>query len=102
MGQHTRLLYSRMVIYETLRLYPPAPAISRTAIGDDQVCGYKIRSGATVLTSQWVKHRSALYWEKPERFDPNDSHPSVAGLVTTTLIIQSAVVLECVLAIASR
>ena len=70
-----RLAYTRMVINETLRLYPPAPAISRTAIGDDEVCGFKIRSGSTVLTSQWVTHRNPLYWEEPEKFDPQRFAP---------------------------
>jgi cytochrome P450 len=71
----TRLAYTRMVINETLRLYPPAPAISRTAIGEDEVCGFRIRSGSTVLTSQWVTHRSPLYWEEPEKFDPQRFTP---------------------------
>jgi cytochrome P450 len=70
-----RLAYTRMVINETLRLYPPAPAISRTAIGEDEVCGFRIRSGSTVLTSQWVTHRSPLYWEEPEKFDPQRFTP---------------------------
>jgi cytochrome P450 len=64
-----------MLIDETLRLYPPAPAISRTAIADDLVCGFRIRSGSTVLTSQWVTHRSPLYWEEPEKFDPERFAP---------------------------
>jgi cytochrome P450 len=70
-----KLVYTRMVIDETLRLYPPAVAISRTAIGDDEVCGFRIRSGSTVLTSQWVTHRSPLYWEEPEKFDPQRFAP---------------------------
>jgi cytochrome P450 len=70
-----RLVYTRMLIDETLRLYPPAPAISRTAIADDLVCGFRIRSGSTVLTSQWVTHRSPLYWEEPEKFDPERFAP---------------------------
>ena len=70
-----KLVYTRMVIDETLRLYPPAVAISRTAMGDDEVCGFRIRSGSTVLTSQWVTHRSALYWEEPEKFDPQRFAP---------------------------
>jgi len=57
-----------MLINETLQLYPPAPAVSHTAIGDDKVCGFRIRSGSTVLTSP-VTHRSPLYWEEPEKFD---------------------------------
>jgi cytochrome P450 len=70
-----KLTYSRMVIDETMRFYPPAVAISRTAIRDDEVCGFRIRAGSTVLTSQWVTHRSPLYWEEPEKFDPQRFAP---------------------------
>jgi cytochrome P450 len=70
-----RLVYTRRVIDETLRLYPPAHAISRTTIGDDEVCGFRIRSGSTVLMSQWVTHQSSLYWEEPEKFDPHRFTP---------------------------
>jgi cytochrome P450 len=70
-----KLAYTRMVIDETLRLYPPAVAISRTAIRDDEVCGFRIRSGSSVLTSQWVTHRSPPYWEEPQQFDPQRFAP---------------------------
>jgi cytochrome P450 len=70
-----RLAYTRMVVNETLRLYPPAPAMSRMPIADDEVCGFKIRAGAPVFMSQWVTHRSPHYWEEPEKFDPQRFAP---------------------------
>lgn len=71
-----RLEYSRMVMSEAMRLYPPAWAIGRLAVGDDKVGGYHIPAGSTVIVSQWIMHRHPTYWEapltfNPERFDPN-------------------------------
>ena len=70
-----KLAYTRMVIDETLRLYPPAHVISRTAIADDEVCGFKIPAGTPVLMSPWVTHRSPLYWKDPLKFDPRRFTP---------------------------
>ena len=65
-----KLTCTRMVVDEAMRLYPPAWVISRTAIDADTLCGFSVPAGASVLTSPWVTHRSGLYWENPERFDP--------------------------------
>jgi cytochrome P450 len=64
------LPYTRMVFQEAMRLYPPAWAISRRAIEDDEVGGYRILAGTTVLVSPYVTHRNPRYWEDPEIFDP--------------------------------
>ncbi len=64
------LTYTRMVIDETLRLYPPAWVTSRRAIEDDTVCGYRIPADATVSISPYVTHRDPTLWENPEGFDP--------------------------------
>jgi cytochrome P450 len=64
------LPYTRMVLQEAMRLYPPAWAISRRAIEDDEVGGYLIPAGTTVLVSPYVTHRNPRYWEHSEIFDP--------------------------------
>jgi cytochrome P450 len=66
-----RLPYTRMLIEESLRLYPPVPVMAwRGALADDEVCGVKIPRGATVTIAPWVLHRHAKLWERPERFIP--------------------------------
>jgi len=70
-----KLPYTRMVIDETLRLYPPAWITYRRAIGDDTVCGYRIPADATVSISPYVTHRDPRLWENPEGFDPDRFAP---------------------------
>lgn len=59
-----------MVLSEALRLYPPAWAIARNVIADDEVCGYRIPAGAFVLLSPFITQRLEEFWPQPERFDP--------------------------------
>jgi cytochrome P450 len=66
-----KLTYTRMVIDEALRIYPPAPGTStRVALAEDEVCGRKIPKGAMVCVVPWVIHRHRSVWDNPERFDP--------------------------------
>ena len=66
-----RLAYTRMLIEESLRLYPPVPVMAwRGALADDEVCGVKIPRGATVTIAPWVLHRHAQLWENPAYFIP--------------------------------
>lgn len=69
------LSYTRMIIDETLRLYPIAWLISRQPNQDDNVGGYRVPAGATVLVSPYVIHHSPAYWENPEQFDPERFSP---------------------------
>jgi cytochrome P450 len=64
-----------MVLYETLRLYPVGWVSVRKVIADDEILGYRIPAGAHVTVSEHVTHRSPLYWEAPERFDPERFTP---------------------------
>jgi cytochrome P450 len=66
-----KLTYTRMIIEETMRLYPPAPGISvRQAQAADEVSGFKVAPGLQVLISPWILHRHRRLWDDPERFDP--------------------------------
>jgi len=64
------LRYTRMILEEALRLYPPTWAITRRAIVDDEIGGFHIPAGAIVLVSPYVTHRHPGAWENPEGFDP--------------------------------
>jgi cytochrome P450 len=64
------LPYTAAVVHEALRLYPPAWVISRSAIGDDVVCGYDVPAGSIVVVSPYITHRREASWPNPEGFDP--------------------------------
>jgi cytochrome P450 len=65
-----RLRYTRMVIEESMRLYPPAHTMAREPVADDEVLGQRIPRGAIVLISPWLLHRKASLWPDPHRFNP--------------------------------
>ena len=70
------LPYTKMVIEESMRLYPPAPGISnRAVLDDDEIGGVKIPKGAQVGIMPWLLHRHRLLWDHPERFDPERFSP---------------------------
>lgn len=65
------LPYVRQVVDETLRLYPPAAFLSRSARADDRLCGREIRRGDTVMLPIYALHRNRRLWHDPDRFDPD-------------------------------
>ena len=65
-----RLPYTWMVLHEAMRLYPPAWVFVRTAIGDDEIGGYHIPAQSMIVLCPYLTHRSAAWWEDPEKFDP--------------------------------
>ena len=71
-----RLPYTKAVIEESLRLYPPLHTLAwRGAIEEDEVCGVKIPKGATITIVPWVLHRHTRLWERPGQFDPDRFSP---------------------------
>jgi len=71
-----QLAYTRQVIEETMRLYPPVSSLpARQALADDEICGRPIRQGSFVGIHPWVVHRHRALWEDPERFDPDRFTP---------------------------
>jgi cytochrome P450 len=76
-GDVPQLTYTRQVIEEAMRLFPPAPAVTgRMALADDEICGVPIKAGDRVVISTWVLHRHRTLWEDPERFDPDRFSPA--------------------------
>jgi cytochrome P450 len=71
--------YTRMVIEETLRLYPPAWAILRRAIGEDQIGPYRVPEGTNIFISPYAMHRHPAFWEHPDVFDPERFTPECAA-----------------------
>lgn len=65
-----RLTYSRMIIDESMRMYPPAHTIVRVALAEDLLCDRRIPKGATIIISPWLLHRHHKQWQEPGRFLP--------------------------------
>jgi cytochrome P450 len=69
------LPYSKMLILEVLRLYPPAWFLPRVTEEADSICGYPVPAGATILLNQYGAHRHPSFWEKPSVLDPERFSP---------------------------
>ncbi len=65
-----QLDYTRMVVDETLRLYPPAWIIGRCALEEDVIGGYRIPKGVNLLMPVYHIHRDPRYWDEPQKFIP--------------------------------
>jgi cytochrome P450 len=65
-----RLKFTRAVIDETMRLYPPAFLIARAAAGPDSVAGRQIRKRDVILMAPWILHRHEKLWRDPNAFIP--------------------------------
>ncbi len=64
------LVYTRRVLAESMRLYPPSWITDREPIDDYEIRGYRIPAGSIVVLSQWVTHHDPRYYPEPFRFDP--------------------------------
>jgi cytochrome P450 len=66
----SRLTYTRMVVEESMRLYPPVHTMAREAIADDTLVNRHIPKRSTVMIAPWLLHRHVKHWDNPGRFDP--------------------------------
>lgn len=66
----SKLEYTRAVIDESLRLYPPAWITDRENIEDDTLGEFHIRKDTLIGVSFYELHRNPAYWEQPELFNP--------------------------------
>lgn len=70
-----RLPFSRQVIEEAMRLYPPAPILGRRAVAETEICGHPVRSGDVALLAFYALHRHESLWDHPDHFDPDRFGP---------------------------
>ena len=65
-----KLVYTRAILDEAMRLYPPVPILSREAKEDDVLRGKKIPAGSIMIVAPWLIHRHKWYWDQPDHFIP--------------------------------
>jgi cytochrome P450 len=64
------LAYTKNVVDEALRLYPPGWMLSRRTIAPDVLSGFDVPAGTDVLLSPYLLHRHPRYWKDPATFRP--------------------------------
>jgi len=65
-----RLKFTRAVLDETMRLYPPAFLIARAARGADTIAGMAVKPKDVILIAPWLLHRHEKLWRDPDVFEP--------------------------------
>ncbi len=65
-----KLTYTTQIVQETMRLYPPVYSMARACVEEDELGGYRIRPGDTLLASVYGAHLTPEFWAEPMRFDP--------------------------------
>ena len=66
----TALPYTKTVIEESMRLFPPAWVITRRAVNSDAIDDYFIPAGSHLLICPYAIHRHPDFWPEPEKFIP--------------------------------
>ena len=69
-ADYSALAYTRAVIQETMRIYPPIWALIRVAENDDEIGGKKVEAGDRVVMFAYGAHHDERFWEAPEEFRP--------------------------------
>jgi unspecific monooxygenase len=70
-----RLKFTRAVVDETMRLYPPAFLIARSAAGADTIADMPVRKHDVILIAPWLLHRHEKLWRDPNAFIPSRFMP---------------------------
>jgi cytochrome P450 len=73
------LAYTRQVIMEVMRLYPPAPLLVRKTVAEISLGATRIPAGRSVHVPVYALHRHARLWSEPGRFDPDRFAPAACA-----------------------
>ncbi len=71
-----KLEWTRMIVHEAMRLYPPAWIVGRNVIEDDEVHGWFVPGGTLAFVAPMLTHRHPDFWDDPEGFDPERFSPA--------------------------
>ena len=63
--------FTRDVLREILRLYPPVSFLVRSPLREVQIRRWTVRPGEVIVVSPWIIHRHRRFWSDPELFDPD-------------------------------
>ena len=64
------LQYTKMVLAEAMRIYPPGWVLGRCLVKDFETGGHVIPADSIVVISQYLMHHDSRYFPDPWRFDP--------------------------------
>lgn len=70
-----RMSFTRQVVQETMRLFPPVAILPRAAERDTVIGGVSVQAGTTLLIPIYALHRHRLLWTDPDVFDPDRFSP---------------------------
>ena len=70
-----QLVYVKQVFNEAMRLYPPAPVLTRISLKEGRLGNVTIPAYTGVLVPVYAVHRNERLWPEPERFDPDRFAP---------------------------
>ena len=86
-----RLVYTRMVFYEAMRLYPPVPAVTRRAVNAASIAGVEVAAGEKIVLLPYVTHRHPEFWPDPDVFEPERFAPDKVDTIPDGAWIPSLV-----------
>jgi cytochrome P450 len=74
-----RLIYTRAVFEEAIRLYPPVPLLGRQALQEERIHDRTIQAGSLLIVIPWLLHRHRKLWQLPDHFIPERFLPENAA-----------------------